>query len=198
MTKLEFIEQLAIKAKSGDRCAIDLLLQEFAPLIYKTSKRIQVRYGLIFPIDDIIRQGRHAFIQLTIMTYQPGGKAHYPYFIQKHLHASLVQFYRPLFTFISKSIPLAESEPAPDNTLEPIFKEERDKICQELFQYVEKECNDREKDLIYNCICGHTSRRQIALKYHVSCQRMKNIQCRIISKLRKYLLKFKIMSIDEI
>ena len=184
--KLAHIEELAIKAKNGDKQATEELVQAFTPLIYKISEQIHFRYGGIFPLDEIIRQGRCCLVHLTVSYYQPSGKAHYPYFIKKQLHAELVKLYRPIYTTSLRSVSVDTIKNIPGYTM-PIYEHERENICKELIKYASKELNAREYDIFCNHICNNKSRNDLAQKYHVSFTRMKVIHQNIIKKLKKYL-----------
>ena len=201
------IEDLARRTKDGDREATSKLLKLFNPLIYKISEQIYVRYGRIFPLDEIARQSKCALVYLTITEYQLGGKAHYPYFIKKKLHAHLVQLYRPIYILSVKSVPLDQisliiQPPNFDEEYEEGIREAYDKHIHEIYektmQYINENFNEREQDLIYSCLCDKIPRNQLAKKYHVSFIRMKVIYNKVIKKLKKYLSKLGITSIDEI
>lgn len=194
--KLQLIETLVLRAKKNDREAIKQLLKLFNPLICKLSQQIYIRYGKIFPIENIIRQSRCALVFLTVIHYIPKGKARYPYFIKKALHAHLVQLYRPIYTYAIKSIPLEKVNlPVPTQSAE---NGERHEIYDQLIIYINKNFNDREKDLIFSCFCGDTSRNKLAIKYRISYIRMKVIHQRVTKKLRKFLASLGINSMEEI
>lgn len=184
--KQKYIEQLAIKTKNGDRDATEELISLFTPLIYKISEQIHYRYGCIFPLDEIVRQGKCCLVHLTVSYYQPSGKAHYPYFIKKQLHAELVKLYRPIYTASLKSIPLDIIKMMPSNTM-PIYNNERERICEGLIDYASQILNTREYDVFCNHICSNTPRNDLARKYHISFMRMKQTHQKIIKKLKKYL-----------
>ncbi len=92
------INNLVIKVKQGNKEAGNELIVLFNPLIYKISSRIHYRYGQIFPTEEIIRQARLALVYLTYEKYTPDGKAKYNYFIKQHLHAYLINIYRPIWS----------------------------------------------------------------------------------------------------
>ena len=194
--KLDHVKQLAIKVKNGDRDAEKELLGLFNPLIYKISKQIYTRYGQIFPLNEIATQSKCALIYLTVSIYQPNGKAHYPYFIKKALHAHLVQLYRPIYTLVIKSVPLDqikyikhEDEPCIDERME---------ICKQLFDYIEANFNKREKALVYGCMCGTIPHNIVAEYYHISAVRIGRIYKKTIGKLKSYLSKSGVNTIGDI
>jgi hypothetical protein len=127
-------------------------------------------------------------MQLTMMKYDQT-KAHYPYFIQKYLHAELVKLYRPQYAYMLRTTTLEEAKIALPFTLEQLYQDDRVDICNKLMEFVNKNCNEREKELIEKCICGHTPRNQLAIKYHISFQRMKNIYKRLMEKLKEQAIK---------
>ena len=188
ITKSEIIENLIKEIKNGDRKATEELLRLFNPLICKTSEQIYVRYGKIFPLDEVIRQGRCALVYLTVIEYQIGGKAHYPYFIKKKLHAYLVQLYRPIFTASLKSVPIDEMSLPSEPSDQPCI-DERHEIYEKLIGYIETNFDTREKGLVYEYICGHIPISFLAGYYHISRTRMIVIHKRMIKKLRGYLAK---------
>jgi hypothetical protein len=195
-SKQEYIEKLAILTKNGDRNATDTLLTLFNPLIYKTSKQIYLRYSELFPLDEIIRQSRCILVYLTVSHYQPGGKAHYPHFIKKKLHAELVQLYRPIYTATQHSVPLEYIQDI--NTTNQVLENERIAICEQILKYANNTLNERDKDIFYGHIYGSIPRNTLAKKYHVSFTRMKVLHKKIIKKLKQYLAKLEIGSIDDI
>jgi hypothetical protein len=196
-SKLDRIEQLAKAAKNGNKNATSELVVLFTPLIYKISKQIYLRYGRMFPMIEIIRQAKCFLVYLTISIYKPDGKAHYPHFIKKSLHAQLVQLYRPMFTNTIKDIPIGNVEYKIHITSDQVCEGERIEICDKVVEYIETNLNEREKD-IWNNIISNIPRNDIARRYGVSFTRMKVIHHKIIKKLKKYLHEMGIDGTNDI
>lgn len=184
-TKLEKIEQLAIRSKNGDQQAIKELLELFNPLIYKTSGTIHSRYGDMFPTEEVAKQAKSVFILLLLSHYTPGGKAQFPYFIKQSLHAELVKIYRPIFTFSCKTVEI-EDESACSDPFITLYQNERIDIYKKLRDYIDKQCNEREKDMIDVCMDGTLPRNVTATKYGVSANRIRMVYIRLMKKLRKH------------
>lgn len=179
--------ELAIRAKNGEQEATNRLLELFNPLICKISEQIYVRYGKLFPLEEIIRQSRCILVYLTVVHYDPNGKAHYPYFIKKILHAHLVQLYRPMYVSTIKIISLEKITASSNITRDEVYADERHIIYEKLIKYIDSKFNERERDLIYNYFCGNVTRIALVHKYGISRQRMNVIHHKIIDKLKQYL-----------
>lgn len=170
----------------------------FNPLICKISEQIYVRYGKLFPLEEIIRQSRCALVYLTVICYTPGGKAHYPYFIKKKLHAHLVQLYRPIYVSTIKITSLEKVTASSNITREEVYADERHIIYEKLIKHIDSEFNERERDLIYNYFCGNITCIALVHKYGISRQRMNQIHHKIIDKLRQYLHVLGIDKLEDI
>ena len=193
----EYMEGLIKKINKGDAEATKELIKLFEPLIYKISQRIYYRYGKCASINAIIAQARNSFLHITLIDYIPNGKAKYPYFIKKKLHAKLVQVFRPIFQYYKN-----KSEPDWDHIVSPkpnmIIKHERTKAYELLLHYVDTEFTEREKDIVYQCICNGTPRQQMAKKYNISVIRMQTIYRDIIRKLQICLKRMGIRKLNDI
>lgn len=181
--KYILIEKLAERVKQGDIKANKQLLDEFAWLIRKISGQIRIRYGAIFPLAEIERQGRVNLIYLTITKYEPGGKAHYPHFIKTALHASLVLLYRPLYKSAIKFESLDQAINKVNDPFEDIYKHECEEAYHKVMEYAKTKCTKREREIIEYILTGY-SRYKFAKDHHISAICAKAMYNRLMKKLR--------------
>ena len=133
---------------------------------------------------------------VTVLEYNPEGKATYTHFLRTYLHARLVQLVRPL-TNIS-IVPLKDeiytySQQSP---YEIIYKKEREEIVKSLLGYISQYMDDREKELIFLHVYGNMTRNELARKNKISYTRMKVIYKRCMTKLRDFLALMGIKKAD--
>jgi len=184
-----------VKLRDGDTKSAEELVVLFNPLILKLSCIIRNRYGS-FQLEEIKEQARVFFLSTTILEYEVNGKAKYPYFIKRKLHAKLVQYYRPLSK--ERLVVLYEDTPDTRNIEDDICKEELHKLHCKLLQYIRLAFTSREKEIINKCMCKNIPRSKIAHKYHTSKQRVINIQKHIITRLRMFLYTIGIKKYEDI
>ena len=192
------IKGIIKRVRDCDIDAIKELLDYFGPLIYNTCKALYNRYGGYIPMEELVENSRHILLSLTILEYDPHGKARYPYFIKTHLNARLTQLYRPILAYKSRAISLRDNDHIVPPPYDKMYEDERIKILGNLTQYICAHFNEREMDIIYNHIEKGVPRTKLAEKYHISAMRMKHIHKRCINKLKQYLEAIGIKSIQDI
>ena len=110
----------------------------------------------------------------------------------------MTQMYRPSVTYRERSVEIKNN--IKDNNLpsDNIENVEMRRLIDKVNNFMWKTFNERELDIVINhIILGH-SRASMALKYHVSAMRMKTIQERCMKKLKAFLHKNHINSIQDI
>ena len=192
------LEIIINKVQNGDIEAIKYLLNSYSPLIYRTCQTLYNRYGGLVPIIELVENAKHLLLSLTILEYKTDGKARYPHFIKTHLHARLTQIYRPVIAYRSRAVELKENIYIPPSHYEEIFKEEREKTCEALYQWMNTNLNDRELEIVYQHMCKDIPRTHLAKLYGVSATRMKQLHHRCLEKIHKYLELLGINSMKDI
>lgn len=196
ISKRIYISNLVQEAREGNSQSLKELIGLFNPLIYKTAIRLHAYFQYRIPINEIIDNGRLIMTCLTLMEYKPGGKAHYPHFLKTHLHARLIQLFRPLYLHRHRTVPIRDAQPQPKDPYEFIYKHERDYILNKICMYVKNRFDNREQDIVFKHIIEGVPRNELARKYGVSNIRMQYIHRRCIKKLGRFLKKMKVKKGD--
>lgn len=184
------VNKLVVRTRDGDAGAAKALTHEFRLLIYKMSHRIYIRYGKVLDQKEIIDNARILVPYLTMMEYDPDGKATFTYFLQTHLHARLVQHFRPIATKRLKTSRLKGGDQSKYDTAEErCIKEERAQLADRLMWYVENTFSKREANIIKLRIMRGLPMREVSIKCGISRQSIHKLNKRCIEKLREYLKK---------
>lgn len=198
-TRYERINELVDSIKNGDSTAVKELLGMFLPLIHKTCGSLYRRYNGLIPIDDLIYNGKHLFVYLVCMEYDPLGGAHFPQFIRTHLHARLTQYCRPIVDYRKRVTELddriVDKQQGPRDKL---YKAERENIIRRINNFMWATFNDRELDIVINHMIKGVSRNKLRIEYGISKIRMRVIYRRCQEKLRNFLKKIGIRSMKDI
>lgn len=194
----EQIQEVIKGIKLGYPKDIKQMLLWFSPLIRKTCATLYHRYNGLVSMNDLLLNGNHLLIYLCCMEYTPDGGAYFPQFAKTYLHARLVQYCRPILAYRKRATELKEYIPDEHLPMAPIYKTEREAITEKLNDFMWKNLNERELDLVVNHMIKGISRNKLAAHYGVSKIRMKVIHKKCQLKLQEFLEKFNIRSIRDI
>lgn len=192
------ISNLIRGIKEGDATSSKEMLRMFTPLIRKTCAIIFARYNGLVSMEELLNNGNQLLIYLAGVEYKPDGKAHFPYFIKTHLHARLVQMFRPMVAYRKRAVPLEDYIQDERSMANIMHRADIQELMPRINDFMWKKFNEKELDIVISHMINGISRDQLALKYGVSNMRMKTIHKRCITKLRKFLATFGIKTREDI
>lgn len=194
-------KELTVLIREGNSKAAKELIEIFNPLIRKTCKTLYIRYNRLVPMQDLLADGASLIVYLAGVEYDPNGPARIGRFMKTHLHARLVQMYRPIVRCKCHEVELkGDWGYTPVNVRISIEqqKENVEHILTSINEFMWNTFNERELDLILNHIMNDKSRDGLARRYHVSNMRMKQIHKKVIKRLRNFLSSRGINSMKDV
>lgn len=189
-------KELAAQIKNGDVVAAKELISIFNPLIRKTCSTLYIRYHKLVPMQDLLTDGASILVYLVGVEYDLNGAAHIGRFIKTHLHARLVQMYRPIMR--NRCVEEELDKNGDYLKEDSINKEMVEDTIEALNEFMWNTFNEKELNVIVNHVIYGNSRNTIAEMYNLSYVRMKQIHMNTIKKLRKFLQSRGIYSIRDI
>ena len=195
-TTQKSIDSIIFGIRNNDQKSAEELICRFHPLIITTCLRIHSRYSGFIEMEEMIKTAESLVIYLAGVKYDPTRKVAFSYFLQKHLHAGLVLYYRPTAKYRS----LVNNDTVDIHKIynNSAIRKERRKVVRQINDFMWHTFNQRELDLMVNHVINDTPRKIMIQKHNMNVNQIKYLKRKCLNRLRLFLGTLGIRNVEEI